>query len=168
MLKRSFHVNHFGPFQPLKKGASEKLTNEKTHLSFQFCTQAVATNLCIQVWIRSAAFCTAPGCSLWMDGHLRGDLAHDLSGRVFQSVLQVVFEVAEELPRSSLHHVQQPSSVIGIHVCGRSTFSHNSDSSSSSHTHKHTHTKCHPSFFYSCFFCTHGVWWKLFLHWCAS
>lgn len=49
---------------------------------------------------------------------------HDLGGGIFQGILQVVLEVAEELPGSSLHHIQQPSSVASIHVWGQRTFSH--------------------------------------------
>lgn len=56
-------------------------------------------------------------------GNLRGNLMHDLSGGVFQCVLQVVLEVAEELPGPSLHHVQQSSAIIGIHIWGQRTLS---------------------------------------------
>lgn len=56
--------------------------------------------------------------------NLRGNLMHDLGGGIFQGILQVVLEVAEELPGSSLHHIQQPSSVASIHVWGETTFSH--------------------------------------------
>ena len=55
-------------------------------------------------------------------GNLRGNLMHDLGGRVFQRVLQVVLEVAEEFPGSSLHHIQQSSAIIGIHLWGQRTF----------------------------------------------
>lgn len=48
---------------------------------------------------------------------------HDLGGGVFQRVLQVVLEVAEELPGSSLHHIQQASAITGIHFWGQRTFS---------------------------------------------
>lgn len=47
---------------------------------------------------------------------------HDLGGCVFQCVLQVVLEVAEELPGSSLHHIQQSSAITGLHIWGQRTF----------------------------------------------
>lgn len=48
---------------------------------------------------------------------------HDLGGGVFQRVLQVVLKVAEELAGSSLHHIQQSSTIIGIDIWGQRTFS---------------------------------------------
>ena len=71
-------------------------------------------------------------------GDLRGNLVHDLGGRVFQRVLQVVLEVAEELPGPSLHHIQQPSAVIGIHICGQRT---DCQSESRGKQTQHTHTE---------------------------
>lgn len=53
--------------------------------------------------------------------NLRGNLMHDLGGGVFQCVLQVVLEVAEELPSSSLHHIQQSSTIVSIHIWGQRT-----------------------------------------------
>lgn len=55
--------------------------------------------------------------------NLRSNLMHDLGGGVLQCVLQVVFEVAEELPSSSLHHIQQSSAIVGIHIWRQGTFS---------------------------------------------
>lgn len=48
--------------------------------------------------------------------HLRGNLMHNLGRGVLQRVLQVVLKVAEELPGSSLHHIQQSSTITGIHI----------------------------------------------------
>ena len=71
-------------------------------------------------------------------GDLRGNLVHDLGGCVFQRVLQVVLEVAEELPGPSLHHIQQSSAVIGIHICGQRT---DSQSDSRGNQTQYTHTE---------------------------
>lgn len=71
-------------------------------------------------------------------GDLRGNLVHDLGGRVFQRVLQVVLEVAEELPGPSLHHIQQSSAIIGIHICGQGT---DSQSESRGKQTQYTHTE---------------------------
>lgn len=49
-------------------------------------------------------------------GDLRGHLVHDLAGGVLDGVLQVVLEVAEELSGSSLHHIQEPTPIVGIHI----------------------------------------------------
>lgn len=73
--------------------------------------------------------------------NLRCNLMHDLGGRVFQRVLQVVLEVAEELPGSSLHHIQQSPAIIGIHLWGQRTFSQSeSRRGNKIHTYIDTHT----------------------------
>lgn len=66
---------------------------------------------------------------------------HDLGGGVFQGVLQVVLEVAEELPGSSLHHIQQPSSITGIHVWGQRTFSQSQSRWKQIHAHFHVNSQ---------------------------
>lgn len=71
-------------------------------------------------------------------GDLRGDLMHDLGGGVFQRVLQVVFEVAEEFPGSSLHHIQQSSAITGIHIWRQGTFSQ-SESRGKQNRHRERH-----------------------------
>lgn len=58
----------------------------------------------------------------------RGNLGHDLRGGVFQRVFQVVFKVAEELPSSSFHHIQQSPAIVGVHICGQKAFKNSEQS----------------------------------------
>ena len=59
---------------------------------------------------------TLPKHKYECSSHLRGNLMHNLGRGVLQRVLQVVLKVAEELAGTSLHHIQQSSAVIGVHI----------------------------------------------------
>ncbi len=88
---------------------SDDMLKRKT--SSQYCSWST-TNYALRVDVIYNPAHHTYECS----GNLRGNLMHDLGGGVFQRVLQVVLEVAEELAGASLHHIQQSSTITGIHI----------------------------------------------------